>query len=261
MMQGLPILQLGARVAEVGNWQRFLNEQAITDREGKPLRDDEDFGRRTAEATMRYQEREYPGSKVSGVVDQLTRKRAASQGFVPFIQAANYTRVHPARRTVSLIVLHTMECLEKADAAENVAIWFANRVPKYPAPKASAHYCIDEDSEVQCVRDMDVAWHANQANTRSIGIEHAGFARQTKEQWADVPSRMILWRSARRVARLCRNHGIPLTKLTPDEVVSGKPGLCGHADVTRAYRTKGGHMDPGLNFPWEHFLALTSTAL
>ena len=73
---------------------------------------------------------------------------------------------------IDLLVIHTMEAPEKPDTAENVAKWFAGST----APQASAHYCIDADSIVQCVQDRDVAWHAPGANHNGLGFEHAGTA-------------------------------------------------------------------------------------
>jgi N-acetyl-anhydromuramyl-L-alanine amidase AmpD len=71
----------------------------------------------------------------------------------PFVESPNVTKT--AGRKIDLIVIHTMEMDEKGETAEQCARWFAN-----PAAQASAHYCVDADSIVQCVRDQDVAWHA-----------------------------------------------------------------------------------------------------
>ena len=57
---------------------------------------------------------------------------------------------------IDVLVIHTMESPEKPDTAESVANWFSGST----APQASAHYCIDGNSIVQCVHDDDVAWHA-----------------------------------------------------------------------------------------------------
>ena len=69
-------------------------------------------------------------------------------------------------------------------SAESVARWFSR-----PSAQVSAHYCVDVDSIVQCVRERDIAWHARGGNAKSIGIELAGYARQTKAEWADAYSR------------------------------------------------------------------------
>lgn len=167
---------------------------------------------------------------------------------VAFIQARNYT---PAKRTsVDLVVIHDMEAAESRSTAENVAKWFAGP----SAPKASAHYNVDSDSIIQSVREHDVAWHAKQANRVGIGIEHAGYAKQTAAQWLDDYGRDMLTRSAELVAGICKRWGIPIVKLTPEQVRAGARGICGHHDVSLAYKTPGGHWDPGPHFPWTWYI-------
>lgn len=166
-----------------------------------------------------------------------------------FIQARNFT---PAgSRQIRLLVIHDMEAPERAGAAEAVASYFAG--PN--APRASAHYCIDSDSYVQCVKDSDVAWAAPNANSDGLHFEHAGYARQSEAEWLDPYSKAMLEISAKLVAAKCKQYGIPAVKLTPAEVAAGKKGICGHYDMTCAYPGTGTHTDPGPNFPWAYYLA------
>ncbi len=236
----------------MGNWQRLLTSLQITGLGNKPLIDDEQFGPNTAEATGKFQQER--GLLVSRVFDSATRDRAAALGFAPFIASKHQSVLWPKKRNVRQIIIHTMECLEtRVTAAEDVALWFAGKTA-YQAPLASAHYCVDVDSIVQCVRETDVAWHANNANPTSIGIEHAGYASQSTKDWADVTSLKILDRSAELAARIASRWSIPLTRLTPVELRAGKAGFAGHYDVTKAYGTPGGHVDPGPSFPWTWYL-------
>src|SRR5207247_242561 len=122
---------------------------------------------------------------------------------IPFIQARNYTRGRS--NPIDVLVIHTMESPEKPDTAESVAHWFAGST----APQASAHYCIDNNSTVQCVRDTDVAWHAPGANHNGLGFEHAGRAAQTPAEWKDPYSTQLLEVSAQIVAEKCKEYGIP----------------------------------------------------
>jgi len=255
MSTALPPLRLGTCCPEVGNWQRYLNSRGFRDADGHSLTIDERFGLRTEYATENFQrQRDLP---VSGSVDLLSRSHACLDGFIPFIQAKYCTLVSPAKpRPLTLIVIHTMENKEKPSAAEDVALWFAG-LSKMPPPRASAHYCVDEDSVVQCVRVRDVAWQAEGANRTGIGIEHAGTAKQSKEDWADGASLAILARSACLAADLLREHKIPLRKLTPTEVREGQSGFCGHYDVNLAFPPTGeNHWDPGPSFPWTDYLAM-----
>src|SRR5689334_17566080 len=79
-----------------------------------------------------------------------------------FIQARNYTK--SGDREIKWIVLHTMENPEKPKGASAVAHWFASDA----APKASAHYCVDNAEVWQCVGELDVAWGAPGANRYGI---------------------------------------------------------------------------------------------
>ncbi len=251
--------RLGSKGPEVGNVQRFLSDLGYRDEEGMPLDPDEIFGAKTVYALEDYQKT--GALSVTGQFDRATRDISTHLGFIPFVQAQCCRVFWPKKRTVKQIVIHTMECLESnLHAAEDVALWFAGR-STYPSPQASAHYLVDQDSIVQGVRDTDEAWHASQANTWGLGIEHAGFAAQTPEEWEDAASSAILLRSARLTARLCRTYGIPAARLSDADIVSGRPGFCGHVDVNRAYGNIRGHTDPGLNFPWAAYLALVQESL
>lgn len=166
-----------------------------------------------------------------------------------FVQARNYTKVD--ERYIDLLVIHTMESPEKPDTAEAVANWFAGP----SAPQASAHYCIDSNSVVQCVRDNDVAWCAPNANHNGLHFEHAGRASQRLAGWSDAYSTAELLLSAELAAAKVEAYGIPVVKLTPAGVRAGKLGFCGHIDVTRAFPGSGSHTDPGPGFPWPRYLS------
>ena len=177
---------------------------------------------------------------------------------LPLVKARNFTPGPRTKGAVRLIVVHDMEAPEKGDTAENVARWFAGPT----APEASAHYCVDADSIVRCVRDEDIAWHAPGANSTGIGIELAGYARQGRGDWLDAYSkRMLDTQAIPLIAALCRKHGIPAVWLTPQQVAAGKAGICGHIDVTKAFPGKGSHVDPGPGFPRDYLIAGVKAAL
>jgi N-acetyl-anhydromuramyl-L-alanine amidase AmpD len=176
---------------------------------------------------------------------------------IPFRQAANYT--HANRTEMKWVVVHSMEGAEASTKAETVSMWFAGENIRFPAPRASAHYAVDCDSIVQMVRDEDVAWHAPGANRYGIGIEHAGRARQTTEQWLDAFSRAMLMQSAWLVASICLRWNIPIVFVDRDGVSSGRRGITTHCEVTHAFR-KSTHTDPGPNFPMEWYLTCVREA-
>ena len=168
---------------------------------------------------------------------------------VSFVQARNFTKGRS--NAIDVLVLHTMESPEKPDTAESVANWFAGST----APQASAHYCIDDNSVVQCVQDKDVAWHAPGANHNGLGIEHAGRAAQAPGDWSDEYSTKMLEISAELVATKCQEYNIPVTWLTPADLAAGKRGITGHVQVSQAFK-RSDHHDPGGNFPVQAYLAL-----
>lgn len=166
----------------------------------------------------------------------------------PFVQARNYTRT--TGRHVSLIVIHSMEAPETWGRARNTANWFAGRT----APRASAHYCVDNTEVIQCVREIDVAWHAPGANHNGIGIEHSGYARQSLAEWQDPYSAAMLALSARLSAGIAARFGIPARFLNAHDLRRGDTnGVTTHHEVSQAYR-RSDHWDPGPHFPMAHYL-------
>ena len=173
---------------------------------------------------------------------------------MPFIQARNYTRGRSG--TIDLLVVHTMESPEKPDTAESVARWFAGPT----APQASAHYCIDSNSIVQCVKDEDVGWHAPGANHNGLGFEHAGCAAQTHAEWSDDYSTKCLELSAELVAQKCSQYSIPVVWLRASDLLAGRRGITGHVQVSEAFK-RSTHTDPGPNFPVERYVGLVAKHL
>jgi N-acetyl-anhydromuramyl-L-alanine amidase AmpD len=169
-----------------------------------------------------------------------------------FIESPHVTRT--PSRTVDLVVVHTMEVAERPDAAEACARWF-----QHPSAEASAHYCVDADTVVQCVHEQDVAWHARGGNERSIGIELAGFAGRRAEDWSDPYSEAVLARAAALTAWICARYEIPAQWLRAEALRAGRRGLTGHGDVSAAFG-KSDHWDPGPGFPVQRFLHLVRQA-
>ena len=145
---------------------------------------------------------------------------------------------------VAMIIIHTCE-----GAYTGCWSWLAN-----PDSRVSAHYVVKEDgSEVtQLVRDADRGWHigsdyecalnrrfecwrnGNSNNHFTIGIEHAGYASQTRWSAGQLDA------SAKLVCDLARRHGIPRDNLH----------ILGHAQLQPHNRT-----DPGARWPWAEYYA------
>jgi N-acetyl-anhydromuramyl-L-alanine amidase AmpD len=180
-----------------------------------------------------------------------------------FIQAKHFKVAH--REAVDWIVIHATQGAERPRQAIASAERFARGydLVKGQAVEfvASAHYCVGPDCSVQCVRETDVAWHCKGANRRGIGIELCGRADQTPAQWADPYSESELAQAAVLAASMCTRWGIPAVRLSPDDIVRGQRGIAGHMDFTVAFKTPGGHHDPGPDFPWHHYLDLVRAAI
>ena len=180
-----------------------------------------------------------PASKEKPMIEGMT-----------FVQARNYRVANRPASAVRVIVLHTMEAAEKPSTAENVAQWFAGA----GAPMASAHFCIDSDSTVQCVRLSDVAFAAPGANNDGIQIEMAARAAQSPADWADEYSTAMLDRVTDVLARLSADFNIPLEYVGVTGLLAGARGVTTHFDVSKAYK-KSTHQDPGPHFPMATVLA------
>ena len=158
------------------------------------------------------------------------------------------TRRHVGRqgKTPNIIVIHTAEAAETPRTAENLGNYFKT-------VDASTHWSCDKDSRVRSVEDKDTSWTAPGAANRSLNIELAGYARQTKDDWADVFSINMLEIAALSAAEWCIKYNIPTIKLTNDQIRNGVKGFAGHVDINAVYK-KSTHWDPGPNFPWTYFL-------
>lgn len=151
-------------------------------------------------------------------------------------------------RKIDLIVIHTMEMAEKGDTAESCANYF-----KKKSSGVSAHFCVDNNSIVQCVREKDVAWAAPGANSDGLQIEHAGRAAQKAVDWSDTYSKSMLKLSAELAAGLCEDWKIPARFILAPGLAAGLRGVTTHAEVSKAFGLSA-HWDPGVNFPIESYI-------
>ena len=157
-------------------------------------------------------------------------------------------------RPVLHIVIHTMEAAKQPDTAERVAAYFQR-----PETKASAHYCIDNNSIVQGVRLSDTAWACPGFNASGVQFEHAGYAAQSSAGWSDDYARAMLHRSARKAANVADDYSIPVRRLTTAQLRNGNTaGFLGHGDATAAGIAGNTHTDPGAAFPWTGYLDLVT---
>ena len=263
-------LTVGMAGHDVAAWQGVLRYEAKPDgwTARWPIAADGQFGPLTEAATKAYQARR--GLPVTGIVDATTRAVIdptlfASPGPpvpdvglppIAFVQARYYGWAE--RTAIDVIVFHSAEIGEFHSSAEGVAAYFKLGPPS----PASCTYAVDDDSIVQCVRDKDIAFHAPGVNRRSIGIEQAGYAKQTRAEWLDPYGQRMLRLVARLAAAKCKQYDVPLVWLTPADLLAGKRGICEHLDVTAAYPKEGhGHTDCGQGYPKDVVLEWTQEAM
>lgn len=136
-----------------------------------------------------------------------------------FVPSPNFSK----RSTpVDLLVCHDME-----GGYSGAISWFSQK-----KSQVSAHFVLREDGveAVQMVHLDDKAWHCKAFNSRSIGIEMAGFA---AKGFADAE-----WIAAARVvAWLLKEYKLPVQWAKKGV----GPGFTSHYDLGAA---GGGHTDP-----------------
>jgi N-acetylmuramoyl-L-alanine amidase CwlA len=127
-----------------------------------------------------------------------------------------------AGNRIDLIVIHDTE-----GGYDGAISWFTN-----PHSQVSAHIVLKEDGSeaTQMVAFSKKAWHACDYNSRSIGLEMAGFAKSGygEAEWSTAAN-IVAW--------LLHKYQIPAVWVRHGE----GPGFCSHYDLGAA---GGGHCDP-----------------
>lgn len=150
---------------------------------------------------------------------------------------------------VRLVCIHTAE---GARTVESLGRYFQNA-----SVQASSHVGIDDRGIEQYVPYTEASWTLRSGNSVSDNAELCGFARWSRAEWVTQHEQMLR-RTAAWIAERCAARGIPLRKLTPEQVRRGEAGVIGHHDWTVGMRD-GTHTDPGPGFPWDVVMALAST--
>ena len=120
-----------------------------------------------------------------------------------------------------------------------------------------AHYLTSRAGDIcQMVDDEKKCYHANDYNSRSIGIEHEAYigtwpVRKGPDGTIKTPPfpanefpEPMLVSSALVAAKMCKKFGIPIDRTH----------IIGHNEVPGA-----SHTDPGVNWPWDHYMDLVRT--
>jgi hypothetical protein len=172
----------------------------------------------------------------------------------------NRFRVGRGGERPTIIVIHTSEGEGDATALANFFAMAGTEVDKATGSVygSSYHCCCDFDRLIDLVNENDTAKANGGVNNRSLSIGIAGFGNTIDwSRWLDSPGGNA---AAGKAAGWARRFGIPVTKLTPEQVRDRVSGFCGHGDVSVFFPQSLGHTDPGPRFPWPAFLAAVSGA-
>jgi len=186
----------------------------------------------------KYTVPEVQSSEITPLEMEANIIRVLSADYPPAIwypaASCNYSAYYTAKDT---IVCHTIE-----GSAAGCLSWFRNC-----NAQVSAHYVVSESGTVwQCVDEDYKAWHVGCYNSRSIGIEHEGYASSPSHPQALYDASGLLARD------ICDSWGIPKEKRTVG------PGILGHIDVTRC--CCGTHTDPGNGWDWNYYIQVVQGA-
>ena len=170
-----------------------------------------------------------------------------------FIQGSR-AHMQGSNGTITRIVIHGTVSSCARGGARSVAGYFQS-----DNSGGLAHYVVDPGEVIQCCKEDTACWHAP-PNPGSIGVELCDWQSGSSSRWLDHDHTAMLQHAAGLVADLCRRHNIPARKLSAPDLTNGLTGICGHNDVSAAFRQTD-HTDPGWDFPWALFIRMVQAAL
>lgn len=156
---------------------------------------------------------------------------------------SNFTNGRSA--SVELLVIHTC-----AGAWSGCWGWLTTPYPTNPN-KTSAHYVVKEDgaSIYALVDETDTAhhvgkpWMGRPTNSRSVGIEHAGFSYQGSNKW--LPGQITA--SQRLACDIVKRQ----------RIIQDRDHIIGHYQPDPVNRAT----DPGTDFPWADYMKSINTCV
>jgi N-acetyl-anhydromuramyl-L-alanine amidase AmpD len=158
-----------------------------------------------------------------------------------------------ANKPINRVVIHCTVSPCQPGVARATGRYF-----KMASAGGSAHYVVDPTEAVQTAWDSVTCWHAP-PNSHSLGVELCDPMTGPDSRWADANHQSMLKRTAVLVAQLCLAYQVPITRLSVSELQAGRRGICGHVDVSQAWK-QSTHWDPGPGFPWDQFMTYVRAA-
>jgi hypothetical protein len=159
----------------------------------------------------------------------------------------------PRKGRIRLVVVHVNEGPDRHGGAVGVAQFCQLPASKRDGKKGGYHEYVDDVQLIIGGHVDDVVNGAAGANKDGYHICLIGDADQTDAQWHDEFSKVAGVHAAARVRNACLTLGVPMELLTTEQVKAGKSGVCGHVNVSEAFK-RSDHTDPGRHFPWTEFM-------
>jgi N-acetyl-anhydromuramyl-L-alanine amidase AmpD len=145
---------------------------------------------------------------------------------------------HGRRRVTRGVVIHTIE-----GSQDGAFSYFSTSSPQ----GVGAHVLVGLKKVIQCADLDQICYHAINANSTMIGIEHDGSASFTKSKWLSAARRTFLRMSANRTAWICWHYKLGAPK-------HGR-NVFGHYEIPG-----NDHVDPGKGWPWWFYIWLCNRA-
>lgn len=144
-----------------------------------------------------------------------------------------------------IAAIHTYECT-RGDDVEARAAW------QQESQTGSYNVLVGTRRTLRANDDNYIPWAAMPiGNQRGLHLSFLAYAASSRAEWLSYDNQ--LEKGAAVVADWCTRYGIPPVKLTAADVRAGRRGICGHAEISGAWR-ESDHSDPGGNFPWDVFI-------
>lgn len=148
----------------------------------------------------------------------------------------------------NLLVVHTSE---GATTFRSLGNFLAN-----PSSEVSYHCGFDDttrDEIGEYVQHPRKSWSAHSANNHGLHgcccTPSGASSGWSRADWLARPKMLDACRAW--LQEESARYGIPLRKITPEQIRAGERGVCGHADTVAA-GMGGSHTDPGPGFPWDY---------
>lgn len=189
--------------------------------------------------------------EAEGLVRRAAMKLGASSfpsvnGFVP-------ARWGGGSQTPRFGVLHDAETPLANGYAYSIARMFSTT-----ATQKSAHFMVGPEAAYQ-LRDSNLlAWHCGNGNRYSIGVEQAGYAAFSRDQWLSAAGVSQMNRVAALIRDIKNAHGIGMYWMTDQQLLDSYNGrmVGGWATHHQCARVLKGttHTDPDPNYPYTQLM-------